>query len=215
MMKKLALIIACMLIIGSGAAFADTLQTGSTYTAISISFNGTNTTWNGVVGGGSFNTSYLNGSQLPWIYCVDLEHTIGLSTQYDATQVSLDGIVNGTDVANKKQVAWLLSTYADSAISTDEMGGLQAAIWEVIYGTQFAFTGGGSMLTEYNKYFDAVSAVTNPPDLVANFDWLSPQKGGSSTTYQGEVTRVPEPSLLLLLSMGIGAAALVSRRWNR
>src|SRR5262245_21171883 len=51
-------------------------------------FNGTKYTG---LYGGNFSSSTLNSQALPFVYCVDLYHTIALNTTYNPTSVAHDG----------------------------------------------------------------------------------------------------------------------------
>ena len=42
-------------------------------------------------GGGSIQTSYLNGVALPWVYCIDIPDNVGVPADYDNSRVAKDG----------------------------------------------------------------------------------------------------------------------------
>jgi hypothetical protein len=199
----LGVAIALCMFVGAGTASADVLNFGNSYTAISISYNGVTS----AVGGGSFNDSKLNGVALPFIYCVDLDHHISLGATYSSATVTNNGGGLTNEAAVK--VAWLLTNYGNVSDST-HMGALQAAIWKVIYGDKFELLT-VSMQGIYGDYLAAVNTAYTSnlisADLVANFAWIDPGAG-----IQKQVTKVPEPSLILLLGIGLGAVSLVSRR---
>ena len=197
------------MLLGVSVASADTLVIGTDTNWISFDYTGG---LNGTYGGGSFDTATLNGEELPWIYCVDLNHYIHLGGIYGNAEVTNDGIVNGSLVTNAGQVAWLLNEYADS--SNVNEAALQAAIWETIYGDSFALRSSNStaMLTAYNGYINALqnalSAGSVDDSLVGNFAWITPNP--TNDDIQGQITRVPEPSIILLLGVGIGLISLIT-----
>jgi hypothetical protein len=87
--------------------------------------------------------------------------------------------------------------------------GLQAAIWHVIYGSNYNLdTAVGSnpagAITDYNNDLNALSLAKDPgATSLTNFDWFSPAVTGSKTIYQGLIGgnngSVPEPMSIRLL----------------
>ena len=162
----------------------------------------------GNVYGGSVVPSALDGTALPFLYCVDMLRDIYIPDTY-ATSVTFDGKVHGQPVAHADQVAWLLEQYAPAAAgSATKTAALQAAIWEVIYGSQFALNSGpAGVISQYQTYLTDVGSAS-----VTNYAWLSPV----SPVYgpmQGLVTRVPEPSATLLLAGALGGLGVFA--WRR
>jgi len=159
---------------------------------------------NGNIHAGSLVPSFLDGTPLPFLYCVDVLHDIYIPGSY-STSVTFDGKVHGQPVSNAGQVAWLLDQYASSASSDPvKTAALQAAIWEVMYGDQFKLNGPSTLLTQ-----EQVSVLTQEQVYLqnvgtapaTNYAWLSPVNG--TTLMQGFVTRVPEPSSTLLLALAL------------
>ncbi len=202
-MKRIALLGILALILCAGVAVADThtLSVGSSFSLIH-SADGS------LVGGGSISPSSLDGNNLPYLYCVDFGRTIYAPGEYNATAVTNNGTIFGSGVANAANVAFLLQEYADD--QTVNSAALQAAIWHVIFGFSISETDNlPDMVTEYKKYVTDVGRGD-----VSLFSWISPQRIGSTIQYQGQVTRVPEPSLVLLLGIGLGAVTLLARRYK-
>jgi hypothetical protein len=173
--------------------------------------------------GGSIVPASLDGTPLPFLYCVDLLHDIYIPNTYSAS-VTFDGKVHnqivGGSLVTAGKVAWLLDQYATSAAASaaasdwTPTAALQAAIWEVIYESQFTLNGPASVLTQYNTYIDTFNtavATGGGTASVANYAWLSPVSG--STLMQGLVTRVPEPGSTLLLAFAL--ASLFGVGWWR
>src|SRR5208337_594671 len=109
-------------------ARAGTLVLGPDFVTIDIDFNGTPE----MIGGGSVTPSYLNGELLPYLYCAQVNVSILPGHTY-STAVTFDGKFFGSTVPNAGEVAYLLNTYAPSATTSDQEGGLQAAIWKEIF----------------------------------------------------------------------------------
>jgi len=163
---------------------------------------------NGGVYAGSVVPAFLDGTALPFLYCVDILRDLYIPGTYSTT-VTFNGMVHDHSVVNMGRVAWLLDKYASSAASDPtkmQTAALQAAIWAVIYGDQFTLTGGPStVLSQYDTYINALNAALltgGGTASVANYAWLSPV----SPVYgemQGLVTRVSEPSSTLLLALAL------------
>ena len=133
--------------------YGNDLELGGNYNTFAWSLN-TGTFSAASEGGGSINTSYLNGVQLPWVYCVDIPDNVSVPADYDNTRVSTDGTAEfgannpwvgtpgltlvGGSATIVGEITYLLDTYATNAIGnvTSEEE-LQAAIWQVIYGSDF------------------------------------------------------------------------------
>jgi hypothetical protein len=212
-------ILAFTAVLGGSAALADDLNLGSNYVPVYINEAGVGAT---NVGGGPITVSYLNGSQLAYVYCVGFFTDVYVPGDYNATTVTNNGTADGvTDnnnsqvvaVNNAGEIAWLLDTFAGAAAVAGAGGdqtqeqALQAAIWSVEYnGTGTA--AGDPVLTGlagqgyYGQYLADLSALGSNTADVATVDWFSPTISGSSTVYQalvGPNAAVPEPASILLL----------------
>lgn len=163
---------------------------------------------------GSIVPSSLDGTALPFLYCVDVLHDIDIPDIYYSTTVNAQGIVHSNPVQHADQVAWLLDQYADSAMGqSTKTAALQVAIWEVIYGNQaIQLHGPQAVLNELASIHNRGSGTSS----VANYAWLSPVGVNpytqQSALMQGLVTRVPEPGSTLLLALALSGLLVLSWR---
>ena len=198
------------------SAYADTLQLGGSYVPVTVNIDGSDSN----EGGGPVTVSYLNGHQLPYVYCVDLFHNVNVPGTYNAL-VTKTGVANGVYVYNADKIAYLLTKYPAGATTRDQQAGLQAAIWSVEYngmGTSpfnhtvtIANTETADAITAYDTYTTNVGTAS-----VANFRWLTPG-GATNFGIQGLVTvNSPEPSTLAIAGLGaLGLAYSLRRRARR
>jgi hypothetical protein len=192
----LTIVCALLLLIASRAQadFAGDLNLGGQFNWIPLT--------SGTLGGGSIGPSTLNGVNLPWVYCIGFSTTVSVPGDYAQTYVNTTtgqiydnqfGPANTLNqVPNAAQVAYLLSTYANSA-NVDQVA-LQAAIWHVIDGVNLSSS--SSSYSDYLTYLTNVD-TGNP----SQFQWLSP--GNGSQYFQGLITAVPIPGAIWLLGSGL------------
>lgn len=175
-------------------------------------------------GGGNFGGTIDLGSgtkTLEYLYCVDIPDHVDLNTTYTKSYVStssppqayfdsnFNAPPNGNNPAvlvnipNAGAIASILTEYGNSK-NTSVQAGVQAAIWQEVYGTNFVFntnTTGARPNTQavINAYNAAIAyATANPNGNVLNFLWISPHSDG----HQALVGFVPEPSSMAIAALG-------------
>ena len=112
-MKKIILVTASIVFLMAAMANADTLQIGGNFNSITLDgymYQGKPITE--TVGGGSILPSYLNGVQLPYLYCIDLYTEIYVPATYSTLVTNNGTIDGGAAVHNSGKIAWLLDNYA-------------------------------------------------------------------------------------------------------
>lgn len=179
-----------------------------------ITYNGVNhSVWAGKM------ATYLGGTlgnPLPpndgvfsgYAFCVDLDHFIGLPTEYEVELLSISELTHGG------RAAWLYNNYLPVASTNTTSAALQLAIWDVVYDDGdglstgiFRYTGGlnSTVATTANGYLAASAGKSS----VAGY--LKP----TGTYGQGMLTTVPEPGTLALLGFGLMSVAGLKFRRRR
>jgi hypothetical protein len=229
LLKKAAVATAAIGIMTSSApAWAGNLYTGTGYQngGLSISLHGGPV--HNEAGGsiGIYDHPTYDGLELPFLYCVEIETNINVPGTYD-TNVTRNGVVHGGLINNAGQIAWLIDNIAPLATSHDDQLGLQAAIWQQVYGSDFVVDQSQTSAGIFSAYTADLTALGSNTAAVDHVAWLSPYNGqGQISAAQGMVTAgwplppgpstVPEPSTLGLFGLGaLGLAIKAIRRRQR
>ncbi len=165
--------------------------------------------------GGNITPSFLDGQPLNYVYCVAANVDIYVPDSYDVS-LSTAGIYNGSLLNGAGQISWLMTHLASSAVTQDEQSGLQAAIWQQLYGSNFVLDqvhNDPALVAAFNA--DIAALGTNSAPL-SNLIWITPYNGDGSVA-QGLVAlnSVPEPSSLALAGFGVLGAFALARRIKR
>ena len=212
---KVVVLAACLLCLLPGPAPADTLGFDPT------SFTHIYWKYNGVADAGyagSFDPVTLNGVELPYLYCVDINKGIYSGYDYSYTQVNTLGNIYGSALNNAAQVAWLLSAYAATADTYDEQYALQSAIWRVVEGPLFTLDTGFGKTTanQYSLYTQYLAALGSNTGTVSDFLWISPKYSLTGPYYQGMVSAtVPIPGAVWLLGSGLLGLVAMRKRFKK
>ena len=216
-MKKvtslLALLTAAMLTLATSAMASDlkVLKIGGNYSHIESLVNGVATT----EGGGSIDTSYLDGRPLDYLYCVDLFTNVYVPADYSNTTVNNNALIHGNPVTNAGGIAYLLGKYGVGG-EGDQAIALQAAIWHEINGTGVydlntkAYGESSDIATKYNTYITEAGKYSGD---ISKFTWINPGNG-SGNAYQGLVTNSPNPEPSTYALMCIGGVFVMFRLWK-
>lgn len=189
-LKKNFVLAACILCFWVTSAQADLLNIGGSFTYPLYMLHGTEHL---TEGGGSVDPSFLNGTQLAYLYCVDPWTVVYASTTYNNTVVTTNGTISGAPVNAAGQIAWLLSQYGTGG-QGESAYALQAAIWHLV-DPSLAIDASRSTANEVSLYNSYLTSLGSHTGDVSSFIWLSPGISGSSTKYQGLVGNGTAPQV--------------------
>jgi hypothetical protein len=141
-------------------------------------------------------------------FCVDLDHFIGLPTEYEVQVLPSSALSHGN------RAAWLYNSFAPAAATNLSAASLQLAIWDVVYDNgdglstgNFRYTGGLDALAGSQ----ASSFITASAGKSSTADYLKP----TGCYGQGMLHAVPEPGTLSLLGLSLLSIAGLKIRRRR
>ena len=156
---------------------------------------GTGVTWTGGSGSGSSFAGTIKTS-IGDVYCVQLGQTVSPGGVYEYTEL--------TPTGNYIAAAWLLNQFGASADTADEAAGLQAAIWDAIYGAGFNLEGPSAVKTIQENYLAALPEnPTLPPGYIVLYN---------ENSQDLLITRVAEPMTMILFGLGLVGLAVLTRK---
>jgi len=153
-----------------------------------------------------------DGTYFGKTYCVDLSHWIELPTEYEVPSRSLAELSGG------QRAAWLMNhQLATVGSDTDKSAGLQLAIWNAVYDSDYTI-GSGNFKATNGRW----AARQYASAYLSELQTAGAITGESASYYKADcggqdmlATPVPEPASLLLLGLGLGASGLAAKRKRR
>jgi hypothetical protein len=149
-----------------------------------------------------------DGNFAGYTFCVDLEHFIGLPTEYEVELLPTSALSHGD------RAAWLYNSFAPAAATNLSAASLQLAIWDVVYDNgdglstgSFRYTGGlDALASSQASSFIAASAGKS-----SAAGYLKP----TGSYGQAMLHTVPEPGTLGLLGLSLVSLAGLKMRRRR
>jgi hypothetical protein len=165
------------------------------------------------------------------MFCVDLDHSFTVPSHWEANAVNattpLTGysgntygqIPSGTGklVNNAGEIAYLVNHYSASVVGNDaSAAALQAAIWQLEYGSNFSYS--GALTGQINTYLSAANGQNEDAtffDPKSNTNMSAPYNIPQAFVTGGvSFGPVPEPSTLVLwgsVLIGLAGARRIRR----
>lgn len=146
-------------------------------------------------------------------FCGDLLHTVNVPATYVGTPIDLGTLDAGYTVAAKMVQRWSFDLGSLAGSLADAAAGLQLAVWETIYGTDFSVTSALSAGTQ--AAYDAVMGTDYSGLGVGDTVFLDVKSGSTSKQdhfFTPDAPSTPEPGAALLFGAGLVVVARGLRR---
>jgi len=142
------------------------------------------------LGGGNFKGT-LSATPLSATYCLNTNLPLGVPATFSGATVTHDATVWGQTVPHAGAISWLLENIGPTATTPEQQDALQAAIWDVEYGTTLTQSGGfqldgadnnrgafieggysaAKLVSDYKADLAALGSKTAP---ISNVFWITP-----------------------------------------
>ena len=157
------------------------------------------------------------GTKSPFYYCVDLWHENNLGSSYTFTTASSLPYATSTFTDVDNRLAWLVD---QPQATVDERAAVQLALWYTIDNIRttsfsgFSYSGGDSTLR--SEYDQLITFAGYNPLVHYDAGFWAANHDTRNVLYQDLISSVPEPSALLLATIGLAAGVgIYARRVRR
>jgi hypothetical protein len=157
------------------------------------------------IGGGNF-LGTLNTTPLSATYCLDTDLGLGVPNTFSAATVTHDATVWGQTVPNAGKISWLLTNIGPTATTPEQQDALQAAIWNVEYGTALTPSGGFQLDGADNNRGAFIEGGYSAAKLVADYKADLAALGNKTAPISDVLWVTPNPDTGYPPSRGNGSA---------
>ncbi len=157
------------------------------------------------LGGGNF-LGTLNATPLSATYCLDTNLGLGVPATFSAATVTHDATVWGQTVPNAGKISWLLTNIGPTATTPEQQDALQAAIWNVEYGTTLTQSGGFQLDGADNNNSPFIEGGYSAAKLVSDYKADLAALGNKTAPISDVLWITPNPDTGYPPSPGNGSA---------
>ncbi|HKI20444.1 MAG TPA: Ig-like domain-containing protein, partial [Isosphaeraceae bacterium] len=157
------------------------------------------------LGGGNF-LGTLNSTRLSATYCLNIDLGIGVPATFSAATVTHDATVWGQTVPRAGAISWLVTNIGPTATTPEQQDALQAAIWNVEYGTTLTQNGGFQLDGADNSNSPFIEGGYSAAKLVADYKADLAALGSKTALISNVLWITPNPDTGYPPSPGNGSA---------